>query len=74
MIVREFYYLEGDVLMIDLKTHSRPWEQQLSEACYLVLEGAKRRLAIGLSLPEKEITARKGNEQKQILLECLAHA
>ena len=74
MVVREFYYLEGDVLMIDLKTLPRPWEQQLSEACYLVLEGAKRRLAIGLSLPEKEITARKGNKQKQIILETLAHA
>jgi uncharacterized protein (DUF58 family) len=74
MVVREFYCLEGDVLMIDLKTNTRPWEQQLSEACYLVLEGAKRRLAVGLSLPEKDIAARKGDEQKQMLLESLAHA
>ena len=74
MVVREFYYLEGDVLMINLKTNTQSREQQLSEACYLVLEGAKRRLAIGLSLPEKDISARKGNEQKQILLESLAHA
>lgn len=74
MMVREFYYLEGDVLMINLKSNTQLREQQLSEACYLVLEGAKRRLAIGLSLPEKDISARKGNEQKLVLLETLAHA
>lgn len=74
LVVKEFYYLEGDVLMIRLADNTGPWEQQVSEACYLVLEGTKRHLAVGLKMPDRDIAAGGGREQKQILLEALALA
>jgi len=71
MVVREFYFLEGNVLMINLKANNGTREQRLSEACYLVLEGIKRHLAVGLKMPDRYIAPGSGEEQKQILLEAL---
>lgn len=74
MVVREFYRLEGDTLMIDLSVKTDSWEDRLSEACYLVLEGQKRRLLVGLKLPDHEIRPGLGERHKRSLMEALALA
>ena len=74
MVVREFYHLEGDTLMIDLSVKTDSWEDKLSEACYLVLEGQRRRLLVGMKLPDHEIEPGFGESHKRSLMEALALA
>ncbi len=74
MVVREFYHLEGDTLKIDLSRKRDPWEGRISEACYLVLEGHRRRLFVGLKLPDREIKPGRSEKHKKELLEALALA
>lgn len=73
-MVREFYHLEGDTLVIDLSDKSGPWERRLSHACHLVLEGHRKKLALAMWLPHRKIEAGKGEGQKRLLLEALALA
>lgn len=73
-MVREFYHLEGDSLIIDLSKKSDPWEKRLSEACYLVLEAYKRKLSVSLRLPDMEIGLGDTERHKITLLEALALA
>ncbi|MBN2058969.1 MAG: DUF58 domain-containing protein [Deltaproteobacteria bacterium] len=74
MMVREFYHLEGDTLHIDLSGKGKNWENRLSEACHLVLEGFRRRLRIAITLPDKEIGPGGSEAHKNLLLEALALA
>ena len=74
IMVREFYRLEGDTLMIDLSGKMPAWEKRLSEACYLVLEGYRRKLSIALKLPGMEIEPGQGERHRRILLEALTLA
>lgn len=73
MIVRDFYRLEGDTLMVDLSRKGSGWEKRISEACYLALESHRRDLSVVLILPDKEIGPGRGDMQKRILLEALAN-
>jgi uncharacterized protein (DUF58 family) len=74
MVVREFYHLEGDTLMIDLSMRTDSWEDRLSQACYLVLEGQRRKLMVGLKLPDREVTPGLGERHRRSLMEALALA
>lgn len=74
MVVREFYHLEGDTLMIDLSVKTDSWEDRISEACFLVLEGLRRRLMVGLRLPGHEVKPGFGEKHKRLLMEALALA
>jgi len=74
MIVREFYHLEGDSLVIDLSRKTVGWEKTVSEACYLVLEAYKRKLSVALKLPDKQIELGDSKTHKRTLLEALAFA
>lgn len=74
MVVKEFYRLEGDTLDIDLSVKGDSWEERLSQASYLVLEGQRRKLLVGLRLPDKEIQPGNGEKHKRLLLEALALA
>jgi len=74
MVVRDFYSLEGDTLMIDLSKKQDGWEKRVSEACYLILEGHKRKLSVALILPDREIGPGHGEKHKKLLLEALTRA
>ena len=74
MVVRDFYSLEGDTLVIDLSTRQRSWERRLSEACYLILEGQRRKLSMVLILPDRKIGPGQGEKHKKLLLEALSLA
>ena len=74
MVVREFYQLEGDTLILDLKRKTEHWERRISEACHLVLEAERRRLMVGLKLPNREIQPGRGERHRRTLLEALALA
>ena len=72
MVVRDFYYLEGDTLTIDIARKGGGWEIRLSEACYLILEAYRRKLAIGMILPDREMGSGRGEKHKRRLLEALS--
>jgi len=74
MVARDYYRLEGDTLTIDLSRKGDGWEKRLSEACYLILEGERRKLSVVLRLPDKEIGPGKGEMHKRCLLEAIALA
>lgn len=74
MVVRDFYSFEGDTLVIDLSKRQRGWEKRLSEACYLILEGQRRKLSMALILPDREIGPGRGEKHKKLLLEALSLA
>lgn len=74
MVVREFYHLEGDTLVIDLSEKTAEWERKLSRACHLVLEGHRKKLLLAMNLPHGKIDPGKGERQKRLLLEALALA
>ena len=74
MVVREFYHLEGDSLIIDLSRKTGSWEKRLSEACYLVLEAYKRKLSVALKLPDQQIDLGDSKTHKRTLLDALALA
>lgn len=74
MITRDFYYLEGDTLSIDLSKKGNGWEKKLSEACYLVIEGDRKKLSVSMILPERQIGPGRGEKHKKKLLEALALA
>ena len=74
MVVREFYRLEGDTLLIDLTGKTGDWEKRVSEASFLVLEGFKRKLQVGLKLPESRINPGEGETHKHKLMEALSLA
>lgn len=73
-MVRDFFYVEGDTLTLDLSRRDGPWEKRLSEACYLILEGHKKALSLSLILPDRKIDAGKGEGHKRRLMEALAFA
>ena len=73
-VVREFYSLEGDTLVIDISKKQSGWERRLSEACYLVLEGHRRKLSTVLILPDRAIGPGQGEKHKKRLLEALSLA
>jgi uncharacterized protein (DUF58 family) len=73
-MVREFYSLKGDTLLIDLSDKTGNWEKRISEACSLVLHGHKENLSTGIILPDQRIDPDKGEEHKKILLEALSLA
>ncbi len=72
IMVKGFYQLQGDTLVIDLSRKQRGWERRVSEACFLVLEGLKRDLLVSLLLPDKRIGPGRGKEHKKCLLEALS--
>jgi len=74
VIVRDFYRYEGDTLLIDLTRREKDWEKRLSEACFLVLEGHKKRLSVSLLLPDQEIAPNRGKRHKRLILEALTLA
>ena len=74
IMVREFFHLEGDTLHIDLTSKGKTWEDKLSDACHIVLEGRRRKLRVALSLPDREIKAGSSEAHKKVLLEALAIA
>ena len=74
IVVRDFYHLEGDTLTIDLTNKQEGWEKRLSEACYLIIEGQRRKLYVGLNLPDREIGPGRGEKHKRLLLEALTLA
>ena len=74
MVAREFYRLEGDTLLIDLSNRTGTWEEQLSKACFLIMEGHRRRLSVGLRLPGTEIGPGSGEGHRRSLLEALCLA
>jgi uncharacterized protein (DUF58 family) len=73
-VVRDFYRLQGDTLMIDLSRDRGDWERALSKACYLILEGERRRLSVALRLPDREIGPGRGEAHKKTLLEAITLA
>jgi len=74
IMVRDFYRLEGDTLRIDLSKKQEGWEKRLSEACYLIIEGQRRKLYVALNLPDREIGPGRGEKHKRLLLEALTLA
>lgn len=74
MVSRDFFYVEGDTLMIDLARKQGDWERTLSEACYLVIQAEKRGLSVALNLPGKKWGPGRGEGHKHSLLEALARA
>ena len=74
MVVRDFYRLEGDTLTIDLSGKQGSWERRLSEACYLILEGCRKKLSVALILPDREFGPGRGEKHKRLLLEALSLA
>jgi len=74
MVARDFYRLEGDTLTIDLSRKTDAWERNLSEACFLIIEGERKKLSVSMHLPDREIKAGKGADHKRALLEALALA
>jgi uncharacterized protein (DUF58 family) len=74
-IVRDFYRLAGDTLIINLANkHDEDWEKQLSEAAYLIIEGHRKKLSVGLILPNEQIAPGKGEGHRKRLLEAIALA
>jgi uncharacterized protein (DUF58 family) len=73
-VVREFYRIQGDELMIDISAMTGSLENRLSLACWLVLEGYREKLATGLIMPARKIEPARGPEQKKTLLEALSLA
>ena len=74
MISRDFFYVEGDTLIIDLTRRQGDWERMLSEACYLVIQAEKRGISVAMNLPGKKWEPGQGDEHKHSLLEALARA
>jgi uncharacterized protein (DUF58 family) len=74
MVVRDFYRHEGDTLVIDLSKSQDGWEKRLSEACYFILEGYRKKLSMTLILPDQEIGPGRGTRHKRLLLEALTLA
>ncbi len=74
MVVRDFYRLEGDTLVIDLSKKQDSWEKRVSEACYLILEAHRRKLSVTLILPDTEIGPGRDEKHKRLLLEALGGA
>ena len=74
MIVRDFYHLEGDTLLLDLSLKTSAWERRISEACFLVQEGYRRKLSVALKLPDMEIKPGNDENHRKTLLEALSLA
>ena len=74
MMVRDYFYVEGDTLTIDLSRRGGAWEKRLSEACYMVVAGEKKSLSLSLILQDHRIDPGKGARHKRRLLEALALA
>ena len=74
-IVRDFYRIAGDTLIINLANKTgQDMEKQLSEAAYLIMEGHRKKLSIGLILPNEQISPGRGEEHKTRLLKAIALA
>jgi len=73
LIVREMTDPQGDRVIIRVKREGN-WEETLGKATYLVLESAKRGLAVGLVLPHRSFEPARGQKHIQTLLEALALA
>jgi uncharacterized protein (DUF58 family) len=73
-VVRQFYIIEGDRVIINLSNKRDNWEKRLSEAVFLIQEGSKKRLVIGMTLPNKTINPDVGAKHKRLLLESLSLA
>ncbi|MEW6666618.1 MAG: DUF58 domain-containing protein [Thermodesulfobacteriota bacterium] len=74
MVVKEFYFLQGDSLVLDLSKKAGNWEARLSAVCHLVLEGTRKDLLITLVLPDRVLGPGRGVEHRRLLLEALALA
>lgn len=74
-IVRDFYRLAGDTLIINLASkQSGEREKQLSEAAYIIIEGHRKKLSMGLILPHEQIAPGIGEAHKKRLLKAIALA
>lgn len=74
VMVRDFYHLEGDTLILDLSRKTETWERKISEACFLVQEGYRRKLSVALKLPDMEIKPGNDETHRKNLMEALSLA
>lgn len=74
MMVRDFYHMEGDTLVIDLSRKTGAWEKKISEACFLVQEGYRRKLSVALKMPDLDIKPGNDENHRKLLLEALSLA
>ena len=74
LVVREMTNPRGDRVTIRITGKEGNWEETLGKATYLVLESAKRGLAVGLVLPHQSWEPARGEKHIQALLEALALA
>ncbi len=74
LIVREMASHHGDRVIVKVHQGEGDWEEALGKATYLVLESAKRGLAVGLILPHQSFEPARGTKHIQDLLEALALA
>jgi len=74
LIVREMVDTRGDRVIIQVMRGTGDWEETLGKATYLVLESAKRGMAVGLILPHVSLRPHRGERHLNALLEALALA
>ena len=73
-VVREFYRVEGDTLVLDLSRKGAGWERRLSHACFMTLEAERRKILTAVIFPDREIPPGRGEKHKREILEALALA
>jgi len=73
-VVKEFYFLQGDSLVLDISKRAGDWERRLSAVCHLILEGTRKDFLITLVLPDRVLGPGRGVEHRRQLLEALALA
>jgi len=71
-VVREMSQQSGDELKVLLP--SKPQEDELEKAAYLVIQGLKQGLKVGMVLGEREIPCSRGEDHRLTLLKALALA
>jgi uncharacterized protein (DUF58 family) len=74
VVVKEFYFLQGDSLVLDISKRAGDWERRLSAVCHLILEGTRKDFLITLVLPDRVLGPGRGVEHRRQLLEALALA
>lgn len=74
VVVKEFYFLQGDSLVLDLSRKAGNWEHRLSAVCQLILEGTRKDFLITLVLPDRVLGPGRGPDHRRQLLEALALA
>lgn len=74
VVVKEFYFLQGDSLVLDVSRKALDWERRLCAVCQLILEGTRKDLLITLVLPDRVLGPVRGMAHRRELLEALALA